>query len=90
VTVSSDLSSNDHLRTETTMKNKAPGRTSFGPDHLPLQIDDLPGVDHSELSRHFPKRRRSRVAASRKKKDPVRSKAVEGLGLSKGRRFFES
>ena len=89
-TVYFDPNSNDRSRTRTTMK-KAREETAFGPDHLPLQIDDLPGVERSELSRHFPKRKRSREPeVSSEAGDPVRTRAVEGLGLSKGRRFFGS
>jgi hypothetical protein len=74
-----------------TMKKKAPKQTVFGPDHLPLQIDDLPGVEPTKLNRHFSKQRRSRVVDhSDEKEDPVRSRAVEGLGLFRGRRFFET
>lgn len=70
---------------------KAPEETAFGPNHLPMQINDLPGVERSELSRHFPKRKRTRERnASSEPGDPIRSRAVEGLGLLKGRRFFES
>jgi hypothetical protein len=73
-----------------TMK-KEPEETAFGSSHLPLQINDLPGVEHTELSRHFLRKRRSKkVDASSGKTDPVRDRAVEGLGLLKGRRFFES
>jgi len=73
------------------MKQEAPVKTAFGSNHLPVQIDDLPGVERSELSRHFPRRRRSRVVnVSSQTGDPVRNRAVEGLGLLKGRRFFES
>jgi hypothetical protein len=68
---------------------KGPEQTAFGPNHLPLQINDLPGVEHSELSRHFPGRRQSRkMNISSEMGDPIRSRAVEGLGLLKGRRFF--
>jgi hypothetical protein len=70
---------------------KAPEETAFGPNHLPLKINDLPGVEHSELSRHFPRKKRAReVNVSSETGDPVRSRAVKGLGLLKGRRFFES
>ena len=73
------------------MKKKAPRQPVFGPDHLPLQIDDLPGVEPTKLIRHFPRRRRSRaVSLSDEIKDPVRSRAVEGLSLIRGRRFFEA
>jgi hypothetical protein len=74
-----------------TKKKNGSRQTTFGPDHLPLQIDDLPGVEPAKLTRHFPKRRRSRGAnVPNKKVDPVRSRAVKGLGLVRGRRFFES
>lgn len=88
--VSSDLNSSDRLQTRMTMK-KAPKQSVFASDHLPLQIDDLPGVEPTKLNRHFPKRRRSRaVDLSDEIEDPVRSRAVEGLGLFRGRRFFET
>jgi len=91
VMVSSALSSSNRLQTRMTMKKKAPRQPVFGPDHLPLQIDDLPGVEPTKLIRHFSRRRRSRaVSLSDEIKDPVRSRAVEGLSLIRGRRFFEA
>ena len=90
-TVSSDVNSSDRLQTRMTMKKKAPRQPVFGSDHLPLQIDDLPGVEPTKLNRHFSRRRRSRVVdLSDEIEDPVRSRAVEGLGLIRGRRFFET
>ena len=91
LTVYSDVDLSARLRTRIMMKKKASRPTVFGPDHLPLHIDDLPGVEHSDLSNHFIKKKKARlVKASNRKGDQIRRRAVEGLGLSEGRRFFKS
>ena len=64
-------------------------RSAFGADHLIKKIDDLRGVEPGELSRYFPRSKtgplRGQVADRR---DPSRIRAMEGLGIDQGRRFF--
>lgn len=65
-------------------------RPAFGADHLVKKIDDLRGVEPGELSHYFPRskadRRSTRVTDQT---DPSRIRAMEGLGLDRGRRFFK-
>jgi hypothetical protein len=65
-------------------------KPAFGADHLVKKIDDLRGVEPGELSRHFSRSRMRRArASSAERRDPPRIRAMEGLGLERGRRFFK-
>lgn len=72
------------------MKKKTSNPAKFRHENLAKKIDDLRGVGPGELSRYFPViRRRALGPATAPSTDPLRAKVAEGLGLSKGRRFFQ-
>ena len=71
------------------MKKKTSDPAKFRPENLAKKIDDLRGVGPGELSRYFPVIRRKVGPATAPGTDPLRAKVAEGLGLSKGRRFFQ-
>ncbi|MEZ5278674.1 MAG: hypothetical protein R3F07_19995 [Opitutaceae bacterium] len=73
------------------MSKKLPKPTPFPAEKLPKKINDLRGVGEGELSRYFPRGRESAtIDTAGQRADPLRVKAAQGLGLSKGRRFFRA
>ncbi|RKX31445.1 MAG: hypothetical protein DRP71_13435 [Verrucomicrobia bacterium] len=71
------------------MKTKDLKPDLFDSGHLVKKIDDLRGVGEGELRRYFPRRKTIRTSRPvPERTDPPRVKATEGLGLSRGRRFF--
>ena len=73
------------------MSKKLPKPITFPAENLPTKINDLRGVGEGELSRYFPRGRASATAdGAGQRTDPLRVKAAQGLGLSKGRQFFQA